>query len=206
MAEAQGTMTSILFSHDALARDLSKLEFSARVVFAASCSERILLSYLRQSEHDEDGRELRGVLTRVWQHVLGTPMSIEEAESARERCLAVVEDAVSEIDDERSVHSRALAEDAAAAVTYTLRALDGPPEEAAWVASRAYEAVDYYVSNQLGVADDMILVHPAVQLELSRQRRDLDELLSNSKPSVVSFSRFRERAVLEADTFLPLQT
>jgi hypothetical protein len=79
----------------------------------------------------------------------------------------------------------------------------GVPYEAAWAARRVYEAADHYVMYRLGVGNEhQVLSHPIVQGELSRQQRDLCELLVAQNESPELFARLRGRAQVEASSFL----
>jgi hypothetical protein len=105
--------------------------------------------------------------------------------------------------DQPWIEEQAYAEDAASAVAYALRALEsGEPQEAAWAARRAYEAVDHHVMSRLGIkGESHVLGHPLVQAELSRQQRDLSELREAREPAVEVFVRLRERARADASLF-----
>ena len=99
---------------------------------------------------------------------------------------------------------QASAEDAGASVGYALRCRQsGQAQEAAWAARRAYEALDHYVINRGDIdtnkpgAEERVLGHPAVQGELARQRRDLDEALAGDMDARDLAARLRERAVME---------
>ncbi|WP_230959198.1 DUF416 family protein [Burkholderia stagnalis] len=96
----------------------------------------------------------------------------------------------------------ALADDALSSLAYAVRALLGPePQEVAWAARRAYEAVDQAAIRTLGVqpgqpdTEITIKSHPFVQREISRQRRDFDLLIA--KPGKDSIEMIRNYAFSE---------
>lgn len=76
-----------------------------------------------------------------------------------------------------------VAEDFGAAVVYTLRCVEnGDPQEAAWAARCAYEAMDNVVLRRTGIdvnapgAERRILADPLIQAELGYQEEDLSTL------------------------------
>jgi uncharacterized protein YjaG (DUF416 family) len=94
-------------------------------------------------------------------------------------------------------------------LAYALRArLTGEPQEAAWAARVAYEALDNLIINREDIdtnkpgGEQKVISHPIVQTELGRQQRDLNELLDLSDKDVQEISfRFRDRARAEALSF-----
>ena len=125
-----------------------------------------------------------------------------------ERCMASIPG------DEQDTKKEpaAYAQDAAASVAYTIRArLEDDPQEAAWAARRAYEAVDYFIVSQIDsttvTPEDkrFVLSHPLVQAELRRQQADLEELQSVSAEKSLwasVTSKLRDRARRDAEFFL----
>jgi uncharacterized protein YjaG (DUF416 family) len=192
-----------MLHHDeaALVHDLAQVGIRSRVAFAASCAERLFPAYVAFCERAGRGDRitLGEILERVWQHLRGDEMSIEQLHAELSRCMALIPGE----DDEPWVDEQPYAEDAASAIAYTLRALDsGEPQEAAWAARCAYEAADHHVMHRLGVeGEPQILAHPVIQAEFSRQRGDLDELLGAGQESAELFIRLRERARMDAPTF-----
>lgn len=116
-------------------------------------------------------------------------------------------------DDEPWVPEQAAAEDAASALAYAIRCRQsGDAQEAAWAARCAYEALDHFVIDQESIdtnvsgGEGRVLAHPLVQLELARQRRDLEELLdavSAKLPSRITL--IRERAKADSETVFKVQ-
>jgi hypothetical protein len=189
------------YDEAALARDLARVGTNSRVVFAASCAERLLPAYAEYCARVGRGDQaaLPEILGQIWQHLLGDEMSTEELRLALRRCMALIPGE----DDEPWVDEQAYADDAVSAIAYTLRALEnGDPQEAAWAARRVYEAADHYVIHRLAVeGESPVLAHPIVQGELARQRRDLEELLGAQQESAALFGSFRDRARAEALAF-----
>lgn len=194
-------MTMLRYDEAALVRDLGRVGRNSRIAFAAACAERLFPAYdnfcRRAGRGDRDA--LAGILKRVWQHLLGDKMSGEQVRADLQRCMELIPGE----DDEPWVDEQAYADDAASAIAYTLRAIEsGEPQEAAWAARRAYEAADHYVIHRLGIeGESQVLAHPIIQAELSRQRRDLEELLGAGQESVGLFVQFRDRARAEAPAF-----
>lgn len=130
-----------------------------RVRFAAACAELLFVAYRRfaQAGSRGDERALRAALDQVWAASVGGG---ERAAIDEQR--EVAESLVPHDGDEGWDWLSALAEDAAAAVVYALRAcLSGDARDAVRAAYRAYEAGDYIA--QLGSSryvED--LAHPAI--------------------------------------------
>lgn len=189
------------YDEPALVRDLGRLKRNSRVAFAASCAERLIPAYgdFCKRSGRGDRATLAGILERAWQHLLGDEMREEQVRAELRRCMALIPAE----DDEPWIDEQPYADDAASAIAYTLRALeDGEPREAAWAARRAYEAADHHVMHRVGVeGESQVLAHPIVQVELLRQRRDLEELLGARRESADLFVRLRTRAKADASTF-----
>ena len=189
------------YDEAAVVRTLARVSLKRRVAFAASCAERLFPAYAefccRAARGDRAA--LADVLQQVWQHLLDDKMSVDQVRLALSRCMALIPGEK----DAPWVDEQAYADDAASAIAYTLRALEsGDPQEPAWAARRAYDAADHHVIHRLGIeGESQALAHPIVQRELSRQHRDLDELLDAREESRGLFVRFRDRARTEASTF-----
>jgi uncharacterized protein YjaG (DUF416 family) len=196
---------------DLIAR-LRALPPTARVAFAASCAERVLPGYdvyVRASTRGAHG-VLRHALDRVHRHLNGDEMDAAEVRSRIDEVMQVIPVE----GDGKWVQEQAYAEDAAAAVAYVLRAVEsGDPQEAAWAARRAYEALDQYAINMGGIdvnqpgAEAAVLARAEVQAELSAQRADIEELerATESRPvtAAESLVRLQERARRAAHSFEP---
>ena len=193
-------MMTLHYNEAALVHDLDRVGDQSRVAFAASCAERLFPAYedfCRRAGRG-DRAMLGWILARVWNHLLGDPMRSQHLHEALERCIELIPGE----DEEPWVAEQAYADDAASAIAYTLRALDGgQSQEVAWAARRAYEAADHHVTHRLGIEELQVLAHPIVQREFSRQRRDLDELLGAAEGSTALFARLRDRAKAEASMF-----
>lgn len=148
---------------------------------------------------------LRTALSRLWYELSEDGLSDLELSPSAKACEALVP----REDDEPWIESQPCAEDAAAALVYALESTtrDGS-QEAAWAARRAYEAVHHFLmSEEPGVivtaaAESRVREHPLVQAELTRQRRDLDDLLAARNREVREVAaRLRARAKAEAGIF-----
>jgi hypothetical protein len=95
-----------------------------------------------------------------------------------------------------------LADDAAAALTYALRAVaSGDPNDAVWTAECVYNALDAFLHDQgfdptAPGGEEALLSHPLVQAELHRQADDLRALrtLGAAGPSPRPLDVLRDRA------------
>lgn len=195
------------YDNAVLLRDLSCVSPKMRVTFAASCAERLFPAYEEFCKRSSLGKrdELANMLAQVWSHLLGHEMTMDQIQLMSVRCESLIP---GEDYSDKWIDGQAYADDAAAALCYTLRLLGSDdPRDGVWVAERAYELTDYYVTHVIGLEDEeQVLGHPVVQAELIRQRRDLDELLEASQESAALFIRFQERAKVEASVFLTIAT
>jgi uncharacterized protein YjaG (DUF416 family) len=190
-----------------LKRLLDELPKKPRIVFAAQCAERLAPAYPPFAERNgRDPNELALLLERLWQDLDGAEMSRDAVQAHCDLTLALVPD-----DDDPWFGLAFYASDAAAAVAYAFSVrLTGDSQDAAWAARRAYEALDYFVVTHAAIdrnvpgAEARILSDPRIQQELTRQRRDLDELGSLAKqplrPGIPD--ALRQRAKAEAYHFL----
>lgn len=173
---------------------LATLRATERVAFAAACAERLFPAYLAfcQRTERDDHADVRSILDHVWDVLVSEGKEVDWLPADLEGSAGIL------LGEDRESWSvdQAYADDAAAAVVYTLRALrGGNPQEAGWAARRAYEAVDHYVAYTLGLEDENeILNHPLVQAELARQERDLDELRTRGSGMREVVIRLRDRA------------
>jgi uncharacterized protein YjaG (DUF416 family) len=186
-----------------LVSEISRLTNQFRTAFAAASAERLLPAYVRYSEQRGrgDANELASILEQLWGD-LGSGTVSADIDAPIANCMALTPREA----DGPWIDSQAAAEDAGAALAYALRSWKtGDSQEAAWAARRAYEALDDFVINRLGIdvnnpgARDRVRQHPLVQAELARQQRDLAELRDASgQPTASVVSRLRDRAREEA--------
>jgi uncharacterized protein YjaG (DUF416 family) len=150
---------------------------------------------------------LKEALASIWQDLRGRPLGKAELETLLERCMALIPSGEEDTEEET-----AYADDAAASVACTIRArLRDHPQDAAWVARRAYDAVDYFLTSQIDSMivtrdqQEAILSHPLVQAEFQRQQADLKDLeLASAEKSLPAsvLSQLRDRARRDAELFL----
>lgn len=163
-----------------LKEELKRLSPAHRVVFAASCCERLLPNYntFSRMENWGDPQVLELALDEIWKSLEGVrlpPKRIKELIKKTERVAPDTEDFP-------SIHG-SIALYAAAAVGATLECcLNGDPRRAAEVGSLAVSAVDMYVRERddLDFNDpdtwERVGKDPLVRRELDRQRQDLEQL------------------------------
>lgn len=181
---------------------LNELMPQARIAFAAACAQRLLPAYVSFSRQAKRGDPdaLAEILNRVWLDLLGARrMEASERNAAVDRSTELIPGE----DEEPYVEEQPYGDDAAAAVSFAVRAMEcADAQEAEWAARRAYDTLDHYVTHRLGVDDeDMIVAHPLIQAEFARQERDLLELRSFCPTNSEVILRLRERAKLEAARF-----
>ena len=200
-------MPTFRFDQAQLTSELDQLPLSLRVIFAASCAERLLPAYIASSglTGNGDPELLTRILMRLWEDIAGERMTESELQSS----VSISMDLIPQDYHEPWFVEQASAEDASAAVFYALSCRqNGNSQEAMWSAQRACSAVDHFVTNRENIdlkppgAVNQALEHPLIQAELARQRRDLDELLRVVDEDVRQIAaRFRDRAKAESKGF-----
>lgn len=192
---------TLQFDESALRRDAELLSIRDRSAFAAACAQRLLPSYVKFSKQTARGNpeKLAASLGLLWDDLLGRK---EMSDSDLQKEISSSLGLIPEDEKKTWVVEQAAADDAASAVAYALRTrLRGNGQDAAWAARRAYDAVTYYCQN-VGIEPGKVKIldlsetsrNPLVQAELSRQHRDITELLQGT----IALVRLRERAVAEA--------
>lgn len=193
----------LTFDETRIVNRLALLPAWTRPAFAAAAASRLLPSF--RVFHTErplrDRGELDDALGVVWDNIPEIGIAKTELDKVVDRTLMILP---SEILSTSEFHP--FAEDAVTSVAYALRALaSGEPQEAAWAARHVYEAVDCFATSQICgdstsfEKDRKILEHPAVQLELSRQQRDLSMLAQSlCLPAQETITRLREAVSLES--------
>ena len=198
-------MTYFVYNEDLLIDKLEKLPTRLRVLYAATCTERLFPAYecyleksAKRVEHN-----LQALLQRLWLDVSGEAMSDSEIENGIDKCMNEIQD----INDSDWIDEAA--EGAASSLCYALRCRkNGEAQEAAWATRVLYDTLDHFVINKEDIdinesgAEDRVLAHPLMQAELARQHRDLEELLFFEDKNIVDLvSRLRERARTEPHMF-----
>jgi uncharacterized protein YjaG (DUF416 family) len=202
------------FDEPQLLDALRRLPNYARVGFAAACAERQVSSYARFNALTKEGdpASITAALDSIWDDLTGKVALEELLKQHLERSMSLIPGS----DGGGFAAIRAAAEDAVAAVVYTLRArLTSCSQEAAWAARRAYEAIDHHILSRLNTSvitpdiEQFVVANPLIQAELQRQDLDLSELtkLTRSKADVVpTIVKLRNRAKKDALKFLSLDS
>ena len=186
------------YDEPALVSALSRIGARFRAAFAAACAQRVFPAYQACSARTGKGDPiaLARILASIWSDLVGGQIDGQGVRARLTECMALIpgEDEVPSVDEQ------ACAEDAAAAIAYTLRTIEsGEPQESAWAARRAYEAADRCASDMGKIDDeDEAVAHDLVQLELVRQLRDLTELQGARQDSLAPIIRLRDRAIAES--------
>lgn len=199
------------FDEQKLIAQLVRLPVPLRIAFAASCAERQMRSYrLFKAQWLRAAPDaMQGALDDIWNR----PYEVDDAGAFEE----YVEGLMALIPQEASMQNSwsqeaTNAQNAGMAVVYALRTmLRGEPQEAAWAARVAYEALDNFVINNEGIdpstpgGQARVLMHPLIQAELRRQERDIQELLATSGQEITdAIMSLRARAKAEAADFFGL--
>jgi hypothetical protein len=172
-------MALLQFSEEELREILVHLPQVRITAFAAACASRLA----REVSHLERGTEADQALTdagvALWRKI-DSGHSFD-SESVEARLMGVMPDELAD-----GEFTAAVVEDATASMVYAMRSCRSDNvQNAAWAARRVYETADRYASGFLNEfeygesAEAQILQNPVVQLELSRQARDLTLLQSD---------------------------
>ena len=209
----------LIFNQDELTGQLASVRPDQRMVFALSCTGRLLHSYnLCASRAGTGDRETyNAILARLWSDLDGLEISDSEMAGlveASERLLPRAEaeddedEAEAEEEDQPSswLMEEPLAEDATLALYYAVQCRASRSAfQAALTASQTYDALDGYVTEVAGYVlldaslRAIVRQHPLIQAEFRRQARDIDELLSGE----VDLKVIRERVERESQEFIP---
>ncbi len=194
-------MVSLLhFDRAQLLAKIEQLSEHDRTVFATAIAERTLGAYAKYSNRTGRGSlgQLREILACLWADLAGIPMSEQEVATMIDRATELLPG-----EDHRPwVLEQGAAEDAVSAVLYSLRSRkSGLPEEAAWAATCAGDALDDFVISRDDIdtnvpgSEARVVADPLMQAELARQHRDLEELLRGTATVQVLWERSKSEAV-----------
>ena len=196
-------MVSLLrFDKAQLLAKIGQLSEHDRTVFAAAIAERMLGAYAKYSNRTGRGSlgQLRGILAWLWADLAGIPMSGQEVAAMIDRATELLPG-----EDHRPWVQQGAAEDAVSAVLYSLRSRQsGLPEEAGWAATVACDALDDFLINRDDIdtnvpgSEARLVSDPLMQAELTRQQRDLEQLLQG----MTTVQGLQERSKLEAVQFI----
>src|SRR5262249_35383805 len=133
----------------ALAARLGRLRRDHRIVFAASCCERLFPNYLAfyEAEGWGDPKILRSALDEVWSHALGKHLSIQRIPTLIQQTDRVIPDT----EDFRCPFTSA-ALDAGTAIIVALQcAANGSADSSAEAAEYAVDTIDMYIQARDGL-------------------------------------------------------
>lgn len=197
------------FDEAKLISEIGVLPPPLRVAFAAACAERQMLAYRQFEVHC--GRSSPNALELALQALWAQPEQPQNVEAFEEQ----IEALMSLVPQEDSINGpwtqdATNAQNAGMAAIYALRTkLRGDPQEAAWAARVAYEALDNFVINSEDIdtnvpgAERRVLAHALVQAELARQLSDIQDLkMHASEPVPTAVAQARTRATADAHRFL----
>jgi uncharacterized protein YjaG (DUF416 family) len=179
--------------------ELEQLGGEHRIVFAASCCERLLPAY--ETFSNEDGWGDPGVLRRavdaVWAAVRNSRLDEDEVRRLR----GELEDQVPDLDDPFTSVFAAPAQNAAIAVVHCVECgRSGSVEHAGQVADFSIDAFEAYVDQAEGEGsvydEERVTSSPVYTEEVSDRQRDLGTLGEHAEldSAVVEQIRARSRA------------
>ena len=169
-----------IFDESSLRKELTNLPDRMRVAFAAAAATRQLRNSERMLRELDAKLEQcpRQIAIQLWNDIQSGTLDSAIWSARLDEVMGLLPD---ESDEWKVIH--ALADDALSSLAYAIRCFLAPePQESAWAARRAYEAVDQAAIRALALqpngpqTESAILSHAFVQRELQRQRNDLDML------------------------------
>jgi hypothetical protein len=190
------------FNESELTKALSGIPKNGQSFFAAAAATRQMVGLGDVFEFPGVGSdEVIDVLNRLW-------ADIESGEENEQYWTSRLSDVMSWLpgDDEDWSVFAALAEDAISSLAYAIRShLKGDPQESAWSARCAYEAVDQATIRLLGIqpgskdSERLISENEVVQRELVRQAEDIERirrgLLDDTRAAAFSSPILQENEV-----------
>lgn len=186
------------FDEVVLARELSKLAFHQQLAFGVACCERMLPNYEAFSQEAGwfDATPLRQALDHAWRVCEGLEVPKDGLQQMLTRC----DGRLPQEEDFPSLYVSA-AFDAVASTCHLIDfVIDGEVEHLVFVGRFATETVDLVVQElehmdpQDPQLERKILEHFLMQLELSRQRRDLRDAMEIPPHGGDQLASFRERS------------
>lgn len=189
-------MTKPTFDEDVLRARLAPLSRTQRLAFALSCCERLLPNYVVFHSAEEWGSPdaLRRVLMQCWDIAAGANLDDQDLSELA----AGLEEVIPNSEDFGSTLGSA-AMDAGGALERVLNFLDdGEMQALVDVASLSVDTVEMYLQERLDEegatpTEQDIWSHDLMQIELSLQRQDLEEVESWST-SVHAVEHLRRRS------------
>jgi len=171
------------FDKDALVQQLAALSPAARTAFALSVATRRLRCFERAAYRHgwEHAGQPRAIVERLWEALSAADTVHDDWRRDEELVL----NWIPHVEDADWTFEHAFVQEALSSLVYAIRSLlTSDPQEAAWAAAAAYDAVDQATIWFLGIRPDSeeteatILSHPIVQREFVRQA-DAIQLLSS---------------------------
>ena len=179
---------------------LRSLEKQSRAAFAAACAERALTGFRTTWTNADRLDDFKEAMASLWTALQGGPPHFLLPLISQCRARIPNSAADSEVWGPEVVY----AEDAAAAVTYALRAHQSSDlNDVVWAAERVYEALRKYAMELTGESGTStaslarIDAHPLVQAELIRQEADLEEV----RAGTISLQQLGSRARRDGRAF-----
>lgn len=181
-------MDILYFNEAKLIATLHQLTAQRQTLFAALIATRLSVAYRIYARHANlPLQDFRAASDYLWHQIeRGIPYHGMEVDTQIEIVMALIPD------EDSSWAYSAQADDAIAALAYALTSVKSAnPQEVAWAARRAYECVDNLVISRDGVeiggaAEERIVRDPLIQMELARQRDDLETAtLSSLDPTML---------------------
>jgi uncharacterized protein YjaG (DUF416 family) len=194
------------FDESSLVQTLDRLPNEYRTAFAAACAQRLLPRYTAfyarlRDKNQEEEQVAEKYLSFLWRELSERRLDHERIEAMIKRLLATLPD-----EDTTSAANEPYCTDAGAAVVFSLQShLTGQTKFPIMAARRVYHALDNFVINNLfpneqrimDPDEEIVLAHPLIQRELSRQQADLDMLSSaiqGTDDKTDALSELRKRA------------
>lgn len=205
-----------LYEFNVLEAELTELSPVHRLVFAASCCERLLPNYslVKQEDGWGDPSILRNALNKVWSFIEGQPVNAKQIR----QLLKVCQEAVPNADDVSGSQYYVEAQEAASAICFTLEAcLDPTPKNIIKVPKCVTNTIDGYLSAMKDIEDsnwweeksleeqkEEFSKHVFAIGEIAKQSEDLQNLKPVEKLDINFIQCFRTSFVNQRKSLLDL--
>src|SRR5262245_33356992 len=199
MNPTMSPQTMLQYDDSLLSGRLDCLAPNLAAAFAACIAERLFPGFVSYAINTESVSTYDTIdtLDMVWRSCAGARLDEAEASRLLDECMDLIASIYKAPEGDAYY-----AEGAIAAIACAIRALTLSPRDAGRAAQCGYEVVDYFITEECKInfaaqGDDGVVIHPAVQRELMRQQRDLQDLEQISRHRsdfAVLIEKLRKRA------------
>lgn len=170
----------LTFDKNNLKNKLCNLSHKRRIVFGASCCERMLPNYKKFEEIEKWGKTqvFRDLLDKVWNHCIRDLLNKKDVDSLIKKCYKAIPDE----DDFDTIYT-SYAIDAGSAICSLLEVcIEDDIDNLVSIAELSVNTIDLFVQEEENMdsrdlkLEEKILMTPLMQKELTKQYDDIETL------------------------------